>query len=92
LLFSQTSSSADVQCRPLCQLEFSSSIEDHDYIDKDVVPQLQEIRQPNNHLIISSEDDDTYFIELSYGLRFGDADSEIKLERGQTEIESYGEV
>jgi len=45
------------------------------------VPQLQEIRRPIYHLIIRSGDDDTDFIELSYGLRFGGDDSEMKPER-----------
>jgi len=71
---------------------FASSIEDHNYIDRDVVPQLQEIRRPIYHLVICSEDDDTDFIELSYGLRCGGDDLEVKPERGRTEIESDTEV
>jgi len=79
--FSQTPSSVDARCRPLCDLEVSRSIEDHDYIGKDVVSQLQEIRRPIYHLIIRSGDDDADFIELSYGLCFGGDDLEVKPER-----------
>jgi len=73
-LFPPTQQPASVQYRPLRRLEFRlnfGGVEEDDYLAKDLVLQLLEIRQQDYDLIICNEEDYSDFIQVSYDHHFG---------------------
>jgi len=71
-LFPPTQQPANVQYRPLRRLEFRLTFwgyEEDDYLAKDLVLQLLEIKQRGYDLIVRSEDED--MIQSSYDYHFG---------------------